>query len=343
VPVRVGPGGVEESKMRLVCPSCAAEYEVDGGAIPPEGRDVQCSNCGHTWLQFPEGHEPESPETSAPEATGEGAHASAAAPDDEQAVGPAEAESDGIEAEEAAAETPAEDARPAEAPEGADLDAEVNDLSARPRSDDGATEPDKPSDTAPSQEAPSARRPPLDPAVIAILREEAEREARVRREEQDAALEVQPDLGLVETSRPERPAVAEPRRAQPVSESPQSAAPVQSAAGNRGRDRLPDIEEFDTGRPEADTRAKPAPRAFFSGEEDSQRSGFRSGFLLAILIFAILAALYGLSEPLAEAIPAAQPALAAYATIVESARAGLDAAMRSAVEAVTGLVARLRA
>jgi len=37
--------------MRLICPNCDAEYEVDKGMIPPEGRDVQCSNCETTWFQ----------------------------------------------------------------------------------------------------------------------------------------------------------------------------------------------------------------------------------------------------------------------------------------------------
>ena len=37
--------------MRLVCPNCDAEYEVDGNVIPKGGRDVQCSSCGKTWFQ----------------------------------------------------------------------------------------------------------------------------------------------------------------------------------------------------------------------------------------------------------------------------------------------------
>ena len=37
--------------MRLTCPNCSARYEVDDGMIPPEGRDVQCSNCSTTWFQ----------------------------------------------------------------------------------------------------------------------------------------------------------------------------------------------------------------------------------------------------------------------------------------------------
>lgn len=37
--------------MRIICPNCDAQYEVDDTAIPPEGRDVQCSNCGNAWFQ----------------------------------------------------------------------------------------------------------------------------------------------------------------------------------------------------------------------------------------------------------------------------------------------------
>lgn len=39
--------------MRLTCPNCAAQYEVEDDVIPSSGRDVQCSNCGHTWFQKP--------------------------------------------------------------------------------------------------------------------------------------------------------------------------------------------------------------------------------------------------------------------------------------------------
>lgn len=37
--------------MRIICPNCDAQYEVDDSAIPEGGRDVQCSNCGHAWFQ----------------------------------------------------------------------------------------------------------------------------------------------------------------------------------------------------------------------------------------------------------------------------------------------------
>ncbi|MDA0923099.1 MAG: zinc-ribbon domain-containing protein [Proteobacteria bacterium] len=38
--------------MRLTCPNCGARYEVADSMIPPEGRDVQCSNCTTTWFQL---------------------------------------------------------------------------------------------------------------------------------------------------------------------------------------------------------------------------------------------------------------------------------------------------
>ena len=36
--------------MRLVCPNCNAQYEVPDDAFGNGGRDVQCSNCEHTWF-----------------------------------------------------------------------------------------------------------------------------------------------------------------------------------------------------------------------------------------------------------------------------------------------------
>ncbi|MFC3166537.1 zinc-ribbon domain-containing protein [Paracoccus fontiphilus] len=38
------------AEIRLVCPGCAAEYRVPETAIPPEGREVECSGCGNVWV-----------------------------------------------------------------------------------------------------------------------------------------------------------------------------------------------------------------------------------------------------------------------------------------------------
>ncbi len=39
--------------MRLICPSCATEYEVDAAAIGDRGRMVRCANCDAEWFQAP--------------------------------------------------------------------------------------------------------------------------------------------------------------------------------------------------------------------------------------------------------------------------------------------------
>ncbi len=39
--------------MRLTCPSCASEYDVDAAAIGDRGRMVRCANCDAEWFQAP--------------------------------------------------------------------------------------------------------------------------------------------------------------------------------------------------------------------------------------------------------------------------------------------------
>ncbi|WP_052175148.1 zinc-ribbon domain-containing protein, partial [Paracoccus sanguinis] len=44
--------------MRLVCPRCGAQYEIDAEAIPARGRDVECCACEHVWRAYPAGFDP---------------------------------------------------------------------------------------------------------------------------------------------------------------------------------------------------------------------------------------------------------------------------------------------
>src|SRR3954452_10530605 len=39
--------------MILTCPECGTQYVVKDGAIPPEGRQVRCAACKHSWHQEP--------------------------------------------------------------------------------------------------------------------------------------------------------------------------------------------------------------------------------------------------------------------------------------------------
>ena len=66
--------------MRLTCPNCGAQYEVPDEVIPSAGRDVQCSNCGHTWFQAHPDSEAEA-EHSHLEAAVEAADTAAPAPE----------------------------------------------------------------------------------------------------------------------------------------------------------------------------------------------------------------------------------------------------------------------
>ena len=40
--------------MILTCPDCGTQYVVKDGAIPPEGRQVRCAACKHSWHQDPQ-------------------------------------------------------------------------------------------------------------------------------------------------------------------------------------------------------------------------------------------------------------------------------------------------
>src|SRR5207253_1365940 len=41
-------------QMILTCPNCGTQYVVKDGAIPPQGRQVRCASCKHSWHQNPE-------------------------------------------------------------------------------------------------------------------------------------------------------------------------------------------------------------------------------------------------------------------------------------------------
>ncbi|RJL00941.1 zinc-ribbon domain-containing protein, partial [Paracoccus siganidrum] len=40
-------------EIKLTCETCGAQYKLATSALPPAGREVQCTACGHTWLARP--------------------------------------------------------------------------------------------------------------------------------------------------------------------------------------------------------------------------------------------------------------------------------------------------
>lgn len=96
--------------MILTCPNCATQYAVKDGAIPPQGRQVRCTSCKHSWHQDPEPGTFEEPEPVA-QLQSEAEPAQTQAPDDE----PPAAEYQAYEQVPEAGEDTAEDESIAEA------------------------------------------------------------------------------------------------------------------------------------------------------------------------------------------------------------------------------------
>lgn len=60
--------------MILTCPNCGTQYVVKDGAIPPQGRQVRCASCKHSWHQDNEAADEAAPLAAPPpepEAAGE--------------------------------------------------------------------------------------------------------------------------------------------------------------------------------------------------------------------------------------------------------------------------------
>ena len=285
--------------MRLTCRNCDAQYEVDDAAIPPKGRDVQCSGCGHAWFQMRVDAVPQlRPEVSAP------------------------------------------------------VDPAGPDLAPAMWSDPGVHRKDDPAHTEPLTDAgpppvlPEAqgdaglRRRGLDDTVLEVLREEAAREAAVRRAEAPPPIEVQTDLGLAPPPPPLPPSVLAARQSFAdflVSPDELTLEEDTQARPASRRELFPDIEEINS-----TLRASSEPRGDESEAETetyvgADRRGFRTGFLMIILIAVLLSLLYAMAPQIVAAVPASESAMQAYVDGVDWARLGVDAALQSAIRSLRSL------
>jgi predicted Zn finger-like uncharacterized protein len=355
--------------MRLVCPNCEAKYEVPDDAIPDTGRDVQCTNCGHTWFQM-RGRAatfvPPAPvETvAAPAAAPEPAPAPVPEPEPVAKVAPVEqpaaeaiesfAEAAPVvsdvpevaEAVESEDVTTASDILP-EAPSATDspavAESEPTDVADAAVATEPAPAPDQVTDVvaeviaktrdireevaaaseavaaADAEPAGAAAAAPaaayaVDESVLAILREEAEREANARRAD---ALESQTDLGIDQ---------AIPRKQAPAEADAKPAA---------RRDLLPDVEEINSTLRPSEMQADADGTPDFVAPPPEAPRGFRSGFLTLMTIAIIAAALYLVAPRLAVLVPALAGPLESYVSFIDSLRLGLDGVMRSATVAIS--------
>ncbi|HHS89585.1 MAG TPA: hypothetical protein ENJ26_04375 [Rhodobacteraceae bacterium] len=286
--------------MRLICPNCGAQYEVDPGVIPETGRDVQCSNCGHSWFQRHDRADQDAQSETTPETQ-------RAVPDQRENVAP----------------------EPEATPD-------TGQVSAPEANHEQASEPettDAPEPATSEEQDRPAPRSAVNEDVASILQEEAAREKR-EREAATGGLETQPELGLEEsTATASAPIEEQIARLHEMED--QDSEPIGTDAESSRKEVLPDIEEInstlsaESANADGDTGA---------GADVAQRNGFRRGFLYAVSVFALMALVYVFAPKIADMIPATAKPLSAYVEWINGLRAGLDSLMLRAVEKLTGLL-----
>ncbi len=279
--------------MRLICPECAAQYEVDESVIPEAGRDVQCSNCGHTWWQMRDGLAPDEPEAPA---------AATAAPAEPEP----EPEEEWTEPE--AAET---EAAPAMATAAA----------AAPREDEDAGL------AAALAAAPEAPKRSLDDAVLDVLRQEAERETKVREQETRAAAEA-----VAESAPAEEEAATD--EAPAVQGTTDDGIPI---AARPRSSRLPDIDEINSTLDGRDVPEEEEGTVHAVADGYRRRRGFRVGFVMMTALCGGLAVMYAYADRIAAHVPSLAPSLAVYTERVDAGRVWLDGAAIRATQTIQGL------
>lgn len=333
--------------MRLVCPNCEAKYEVPEDAIPETGRDVQCANCGHAWFQMrprTETAPAAAPVAPAPVSAPVPAPAAVAEPVVEEAPAAVEAAVDSVPEAEPVAEAvpeveapveepvaelasepePAADAGPAPEPVAESAAADAMPVKV-PASDMAATaqvpaEDEDAEASLPPAAAAGTAAYAVDESVLAILREEADREAKARQAETARGLETQTELGI-EQAMPAAVNIAA------------SETDDRGLAARRGR--LPDVEEINsTLRPSEVVPEEDVADAMPMAAEG--RSSFRSGFLLVMTLAIIASGIYGSADAIAAAVPSLAGPLQSYVALIDSLRLELDGLMQSATVAING-------
>lgn len=183
-------------------------------------------------------------------------------------------------------------------------------------------------DETPAQPEPALGK--LRDGVRDVLREEADREARLRAQEQSSGLESQPDLGLdaPEDDARRRAQEARTRMARMRGEETAAQADPEPDTSSR-RGLLPDIEEINSslksGGNSITTAA--APTIAQAAPKTSGSSRFSRGFALSMALAVILLLVYTNAPKISQALPQVDPALNAYVTFVDNARIWLDQQM----------------
>ena len=332
--------------------------------IPASGRDVQCSNCGKTWFQESEStlrmralEEARAAEAASAPVPGSPAaeEAEAAAETAGQSGGRS---GDGLgneaaqffERRSARAGSEAPQPQPQPEPQSApepepSTEAAPDDVTPpAPRHEPAAeTEPepqiDDKREPEPEPEPVVAREPepeteitpppqlerkPVDPAVLGILRAEAEREIAARKADAHPGIEAQGDLGISEPpARPTVPSDTEIRTARLRGEADEE---------ERTRELLPEIDDINETLTATSDRGDHMVTSEAAIAAQRRRSGFRVGFTFMMLVLVAIILTYLFAPQIARAVPSLEPALAAYVDWANAMRLSLDGSLSRATE-----------
>ena len=286
--------------MRLTCPNCNAQYEIPEGMIPPEGREVQCSNCGEGWYQEGAGRSDPPRAAERPE----GAPA-ARRPAADEATLDVLREERAHEARARAAERRRSRALTRGIPNPPPADAPPN-RSERARVA-AAAEVARARQAPPDAQAPGRAAPARDPVP----------ETPAKRPK-PAVPRIEDDLTQV-VARTINASSAAPARPDPV---PDPAPKALSRAPRRTL--LPDIEEINSSlRPDERAMAGEEVDAF-APDEPPPTSGFGLGFAAMIVGAFVAVSIYALSGLLIDALPILARPHGSYADWVDGLRTGLE-------------------
>ncbi len=176
----------------------------------------------------------------------------------------------------------------------------------------------------------------VDDSVLAILREEAEREAQARRREargDGRMIETQPDLGL-DSAVSARPAPAAPVKRETVDYL--EPADEEAMRPSARRDLLPDVEEINSSLRPSDRSADPDADVDALPDLNAGRNSFRSGFLIMIALAIVGLVAYLAAPQLSQQVPSLDAPLTAYVATIDTLRVQLDGLMQSATTALNG-------
>jgi predicted Zn finger-like uncharacterized protein len=190
--------------------------------------------------------------------------------------------------------------------------------------------------TEPGAASPGLKKRALDPAVAEILRAEASREARERRQEAVTGLQSQEEFALDVD-----PAQHDTALAEELAPAPRPAPTTTRRSEVPRRDLLPDIEEINSS-----LRAKSVLRsgaaAALTEEEREERArrgrGFRIGFssILIVALFALL--LYSYADSIVQSAPGLTGPIEAYVNQINALRLWLDGQMATGANVISGVL-----